>query len=109
MENSELVKKAKELVARKRKIIRAGLELLIKTGGNYSEEDKKTASAFANESRCIALEREIILKEAWNKLDVKTIEVLEIEYMDAIKEEMGKVRQKIEEIFGPKKDKKDKN
>jgi len=95
-----LTEKAKALVERRRKVIRAGLELLIKTGGNYSEEDKKAANNFAEESRRIALEREIILKEAWDKLDTKAIAALEIEYMDAIREEVGKVRQKIDELFG---------
>lgn len=102
MANSELAEKAKELVERKRKIIRAGLELLIRTGGNYSEEDKKTANGFADEARRIALEREMLLNRVWDELDIEAIDILEIEYMDAIKEEVEKVRQKINEIFGKK-------
>ncbi len=104
MGNTELAEKARELVDRKRKIIRSGLGLLIKTGGNYSEGDKKTANRFADESRRIAMEREIILKEAWDNLDTQAIAILEIEYMDAIKEEVEKVRRKINEIFGAEKD-----
>ena len=102
MGNTELAEKARELVARRRKVIRAGLELLIKTSGNYSEEVRKTANTFADESRRIALEREMILKQAWDKLDTQAIRILEVEYMDAIAEEVEKVRQKIEEIFGKK-------
>lgn len=99
MGNTELAEKAKELVERRRKVICAGLELLIKTDGNYSQEDKKIANGFADESRRIALEREIILKQAWDKLDTLAIKILEVEYMDAINEEVEKVRQKINEIF----------
>lgn len=99
MGNSELAKRARELVERKRKIITAGIDLLVKTGGNYSEEDRKTANGLAEESQRIFREREALLKQAWDELDTGVITILEVEYMDAIREEAEKVRQKLEGIL----------
>lgn len=101
MNKSELSKKAKELVERKRKIIQAGLKLLIETRGHYSEENKQIANKLAEESKYLALERENLLKKAWEDLDTEVIKILEIDFFEAIREEAEKVRQKIDEIFGP--------